>query len=81
MSLPKFLQKFSNEELDVVTKSGSIVSDYDEFGVLRLDFNESTLQKSAITIPIVADVYDDAAVEERFDVSFSEIEIIIPEDV
>ncbi len=78
---PDFLEKFPNEELDEITKSGSISSEFDEFGTLRLDYDESTLVKSTITLPLLSDIYDDDAVEERFDVSFSETTIVIPEDV
>lgn len=78
MAVPTFLDKFTNEEITNLVATGSVVSEYDEFGVLRLDFDESELVKSTISLPLVSDVYNDDAVEEQFETAFSEFEIILP---
>jgi hypothetical protein len=81
MALPDFLQNYSNEELEQVVSSGSIASTFDEYGVLRLDYDESKINNSTISIPLISDVYDTDAVEERFDAAFTEFEINIPTQI
>lgn len=75
MATTKFIDKYPNEQLDIVIASGSISSEFDEYGTLRLNYDEENIQTSAITIPLISDIYDNSAVEESYDLAFTEIEL------
>ena len=83
MPLPKFLDKFSDEDVNGLISAGIITPILDDAIVARFDKDEPTISSSILTFPMTLDVYDDNLVAENFELEFEEFivedEIIVSE--
>lgn len=78
MPLPKFLDKFPNEDVNNLIKTGNISSSFDDFSVLAIDKDEAEIDSSVITFPMTVDDYDNTLVAENFTVEFEEFVVAEP---
>ncbi|MHA2407966.1 MAG: hypothetical protein ACXACA_06315 [Candidatus Ranarchaeia archaeon] len=72
MPLPKYLDKFSDEDVNRLLEVGFVSSSFDDFGNIAIDKDEASITASVITFPMTLDVYDDQKVLENFDIAFEE---------
>jgi hypothetical protein len=75
MPLPKYLDKFSDDAVDNLIKSGSIKTKFDDYGVISIDKDETSISSSIITFPLTLDVYNDVLLSNNFETAFEEFVI------
>ena len=73
MNSNPYLTSYNQSDIQALYQSGSISPDIDQYGNLLVEDSTGSLFLSAITIPLVNEVYNATKVETKYDVAFSEL--------
>jgi hypothetical protein len=73
MSLYPTLTSYNQGDVQSLYQSGSIAPNIDSYGNLAIEDVAGELFLSAITIPLINEVYSATKVETKYDVAFSEL--------
>lgn len=67
-----YLAQYSNEDVEKLLDTGSLTPNIDGAGNLLVDYFDSSMASSSITIPLESIIFDPVKVEEKYDVVIRE---------
>jgi len=68
-----YLERYSQDEVSALITSGSIQPNVDENANLIVEYSDTSLYSSSITIPLVNIHIDSVKVETKYQVQFTEL--------
>jgi len=73
MNTNPYLADYTQEDIQRLYRSGSIVPNIDSYANLVVQNIDGQMYSSSITIPLVNAVYNSTKVETKYDVSFTQL--------
>jgi hypothetical protein len=69
---------YATEEVENLTKSGSVSSSFNDSGVLLLDYQENSVSSSLVVFPLVSTIFSPEQISKRFGTDFTEFVDVVP---